>query len=236
MAKIIVSDDAAKALVKSGTTQITKSVQTVSRIQDSPSVPEKEKDNLRPAVLVSEWGQNAAGLWGASAQFIVNDVVDTSFTFPVVAPTATAKPSGTVGTARFYVVWRERWEMIAPEEEITGSKILSKIYFTSKATVDSVSKTSTTIAVPTGTASASYTPTGSVSLSLEEPTSQSSGVVVVTDIVAVNGALGVETKKITTSFLGGSATITSNVATSNQSVVTDVSSTTDSRFFSVSAW
>jgi hypothetical protein len=126
--------------------------------------------------------------------------------------------------------------MIAPEEEITGSKILSKIYFTSKATVDSVSKTSTTIAVPTGTASASYTPTGSVSLSLEEPTSQSSGVVVVTDIVAVNGALGVETKKVTASFSGGSATITSNVATGNQSVVTNVTSTTDSRFFSVGAW
>ena len=69
--------------------------------------------DVRPAVLASEWTQNNAGLWSATAQFIINDAVDTSFTAPIVAPTATANPGGTVGTTRFYLVWRGRWEMVA---------------------------------------------------------------------------------------------------------------------------
>ncbi len=68
---------------------------------------------LRPAVLASAWTQNAAGLYVATAQFVVNDTIDSSFTFDVCAPTAADDPGGTVGATRFFVVWRGRWEMVA---------------------------------------------------------------------------------------------------------------------------
>ena len=69
--------------------------------------------DLRPAVLKSAWAQNGAGVYVATAAFIVNNAVDNSFIFDVVAPTATDNPGGDVGTTRFFVVWRGRWEMVA---------------------------------------------------------------------------------------------------------------------------
>lgn len=69
--------------------------------------------DVRPAVLASAWSQNGAGLWTATASFIVNDAADSSFVFPVYAPTATQDPGGTAGTTRFFVVWRGRWELVA---------------------------------------------------------------------------------------------------------------------------
>lgn len=75
--------------------------------------------DIRPARLQTAWTQNAAGLWRATARFIVNDAVDNSFTFPVYAPTATSSPGGTAGTTRFFVIWRGRWEMVAGEGGVT---------------------------------------------------------------------------------------------------------------------
>ena len=90
--------------------------------------------DVRPARLQTAWTQNAAGVWVASACFIVNDVADDSFVFPVFAPTATASPGGTSETerlaavasaeeeeetetpadaARMFVVWRGRWELLS---------------------------------------------------------------------------------------------------------------------------
>ena len=69
--------------------------------------------DIRPARLQSAWTQNAAGLWTATARFIVNDAVDDSFTFPVCAPTATGSPGGTAESTRFFVVWRGRWELLS---------------------------------------------------------------------------------------------------------------------------
>lgn len=69
--------------------------------------------DVRPARLQSAWTQNAANVWTATACFVVNDVADTSFVFPVYAPTATSSPGGTAETTRFFVVWRGRWELIA---------------------------------------------------------------------------------------------------------------------------
>lgn len=69
--------------------------------------------DIRPARLHTAWTQNQAGLWTATARFIVNDVVDNSFTFDVCAPTATASPGGVAQTTRFFVVWRGRWELLA---------------------------------------------------------------------------------------------------------------------------
>lgn len=69
--------------------------------------------DVRPARLESAWTQNGAGLWTATASFLVNDAADSSFVFPVVAPTATEDPGGDVQTTRFFVVWRGRWELVA---------------------------------------------------------------------------------------------------------------------------
>lgn len=79
--------------------------------------------DLRPAVLASAWSQNGAGLWAATANFVVNDAVDSSFTFPVAAPTATDDPGGDVGITRFFVVWRGRWELVAGAGGITADEI-----------------------------------------------------------------------------------------------------------------
>ena len=110
MTKLIISDEAARAVVKAGTTLKTKSVQRVPRIQDAPA--SEEKDDVRPARLQSSWAQNSAGVWHATACFIVNDTVDTSFVFPVYAPTSTGNPGGEAGSSRFFVVWRGRWELM----------------------------------------------------------------------------------------------------------------------------
>lgn len=86
--------------------------------------------DVRPARLESAWTQNAAGLWTATAAFIVNDAADSSFVFPVVAPTATDDPGGDVGTTRFFVVWRGRWELIAGAGgEMSGADIISELTF-----------------------------------------------------------------------------------------------------------
>ena len=79
--------------------------------------------DLRPAVLASAWSQNGAGLWTATANFLINDNVDSSFAFPVAAPTATDDPGGDVGTTRFFVVWRGRWELVADAGGITADEI-----------------------------------------------------------------------------------------------------------------
>lgn len=81
--------------------------------------------DVRPARLESAWTQNGAGLWTATASFIVNDVADSSFVFPVVAPTATADPGGEVQTTRFFVVWRGRWELVAGAGTMTKAQIRS---------------------------------------------------------------------------------------------------------------
>lgn len=79
--------------------------------------------DLRPAVLASAWSQNGAGLYVATANFLINDAVDSSFAFPVAAPTATDDPGGDVGTTRFFVVWRGRWELVAGAGGITADEI-----------------------------------------------------------------------------------------------------------------
>ena len=85
---------------------------------------------LRPAVLKSAWAQNGAGVYVATAAFVVNNTVDNSFIFDVVAPTATQDPGGTVGTTRFFVVWRGRWELVAGAGgEMSGADIISELTF-----------------------------------------------------------------------------------------------------------
>ena len=193
--------------------------------------------DVRPAILASAWTQNASGVYQATAKFIVNDAVDSSFTFPVVAPTATDKPDGDVGTTRFFVIWRGRWEMIASagNREMTGEEILGKLRVSAGNTVTSVTPSRGSVSSATGSASGSYTPVGNIALALAETTSQASGVEIVVDIQAVDGVLGVETKKLTATFTGDPATITSTVATQSVNVVTDVTSSSANRVSSVTA-
>lgn len=166
--------------------------------------------DVRPAVLASAWSQNAAGVWTTTAMFLVNDVVDSSFVFPVVAPTATADPGGTTGKTRFFVIWRGRWEMIAgastPQISIMAANFVTDVYWETK-----------TISSASGTATASYTPNGSVLLSLDGSTPAAT-VGVVTDIQATGGVLGVQTQYLSASFSGTAATISSVVPTTSITV------------------
>lgn len=69
--------------------------------------------DMRPAMLKSNWTQNQAGAYTATAAFVVSDAgdVDSSFLFPVYTiPGFT--PSGTVDETIFFVVWRGRWEAL----------------------------------------------------------------------------------------------------------------------------
>lgn len=83
--------------------------------QEAQPAPEYGKTSLfydvRPARLQSEWTQNAAGVWKATARFIVNDRVDGSFTFDVYS-LLSSKPPGVPFVERFFVVWRGRWEAV----------------------------------------------------------------------------------------------------------------------------
>lgn len=69
--------------------------------------------DMRPVMLKSNWTQNQAGVYTATAAFVVSDAgaIDSSFLFPVYSiPGFT--PSGTVDETIFFVVWRGRWEAI----------------------------------------------------------------------------------------------------------------------------
>ena len=69
--------------------------------------------DMRPVMLKSNWTQNSAGVYTATAAFVVSDAgdVDSSFLFPVYTiPGFT--PSGTVDETIFFVVWRGRWEAL----------------------------------------------------------------------------------------------------------------------------
>lgn len=189
--------------------------------------------DVRPAVLTSEWTQNSAGLWSATAQFIINDAVDTSFTAPIVAPTATAKPGGTVGTTRFFLVWRGRWELVAGAGGVTGAQVLASLNITSASTVTSVTPTTENIAIPTA-ATVAITTIDGVALNLGD--SQTTGAVeIVTDIASVSGAIGVEKKYLSAAATTTQHTVNATLSTINKSVVTGVRDTKANRVASISA-
>lgn len=188
---------------------------------------------LRPAVLASSWTQNAAGLYVATAQFVVNDTVDSSFTFDVCAPTAPDDPGGTVGATRFFVVWRGRWEMVAGAGKMTGADILDQLQITSASTVTNVTATSNVIAIPTA-ATVAVPALDSVLLALDD--AQTSGAVgVVTDIMSVAGAIGIEKKYLSAAATTTQQTVNATLSTTNKSVVTSMKSTAANRVASISA-
>lgn len=119
--------------------------------------------------------------------------------------------------------------------EMTGEEIVDKLRVSSGNTVTSVTPSRGSVSSATGSASGSYTPVGNITLALDDTSSQARGVKVVVDIQAVDGVLGVETKKLTATFTGVPATITSTVATQNVNVVTDVTSSSANRVLSVTA-
>lgn len=71
-------------------------------------VPKKE--DIRLARISSAWSIRAGeSVYSATANFIVNDQVDASYSFLVYAPLATSAPTG---ASRMYVIWRGRWESL----------------------------------------------------------------------------------------------------------------------------
>ena len=109
MANWIFSTDGARELVELGRKLSGKSIQTIAK-----PTPAQADEDIRLARLQSAWTRNSAGLWKATACFIVGDGgrVDTSFVFEVCCPTAVVKPDGEPYSWRFYVVWRGRWESL----------------------------------------------------------------------------------------------------------------------------
>lgn len=94
----------------------------VDEALNNPPPPEASRASsvfydVRPALLKSAWAANAAGLYCATACFIINDVADASFVFPICAPTATSKPAGSANSSKFFVIWRGRWEVLQPEKQ-----------------------------------------------------------------------------------------------------------------------
>lgn len=181
--------------------------------------------DARPAVLATSWTANAAGLWQATAYFLVNDVVDQASSFPICAPTATANPGGTAGTTRFFVVWRGRWEAIP--QGVT-SKVIEDV-FDSKTDEVSVVRAATltgsalaSVSPTTGSALATATLTGSAlgAVSLQSSSTSSDGAIAYVSSIECNneGELVVNFRYLTISTTDATQSIT----TTDASVVTGV--------------
>ena len=189
---------------------------------------------VRPAVLASAWTLTD-GVYRATAKLIAPTGAASTYAFPVYAPTATASPGGTVDSTRFSVVWRGRWELIGGggSGETTGAQILAKLNVSSASTVTDVTAQTETVAIPTS-GTVTLTTVDAVTLSLSD-TSTSGAVEVVTDIAAVDGALGVETKYLSATATTATQTANVNLTTSNKTTVTSVSKTTANRVASITA-
>ena len=96
MEKITISRSAARAIVEAGTEPKHSSIQ--EPIPVPPDDFEQSLD-LRLARVNSPWTQNEAGVWRATANFIVNDRVDASFQFEIFAPLASQAPVVVTGDA-----------------------------------------------------------------------------------------------------------------------------------------
>ena len=119
------------------------------------------------------------------------------------------------------------------QEELTGDAVMATLNVNSASTVTNVTETTGTVNIPTA-ASVTITPTGNVALALGD-TQTTGAIEVVTDIAAVNGALGVEKKYVSASYTGTQQTVSASLTTSSQSVVTGISKTTANRVSSVTA-
>ena len=111
-----VERDAARAIVKLGEPRR-------DRVEENPPpvAPFWTTDfDLRPCRLQTPWTKNDAGLWRATACFIVADGgrVDLSFQVEVCCPTAVVKPEGEPLAWRFWAIWRGRWESLQQRVDI----------------------------------------------------------------------------------------------------------------------
>lgn len=65
------------------------------------------EENIRLVRVNSAWSQNEAGTWRATANFIVDGRVDSSYQFQIFAPLASSAPTGSI---KMWAIWRGRWE------------------------------------------------------------------------------------------------------------------------------
>lgn len=221
MAKLSISPEVAQELVKAGTPTRHKSVQTFRKLADSAQMGEE----IRLARLQSAWQQNAAGVWYATACFIVNDVADTSSIVAVYAPVSNSNPGGTVAETRFYVVWRGRWERL----DKTG---VANITVEKKPTSISLSITRKTVSIISGRTSANVIATAEFSKNRPSITyisnvAVSNGELVftsATQYLVEDCSLTTTTTGAVTGFTIGNANVVENVSgtIAPTQVVTDV--------------
>lgn len=221
MTKINLTPEAARAVVSEGTPLRTKSVQKVSRIIDSPSVPVESGNKVEIALLKSTWTQGTGTdyIWKATAYVTKDGVLDTSSLVYIYAPTADSAPSGTVDTTRYFVVLRNGlWEVIAwltPQSALSVTKV---------DVLKSVSS-STSSFINT------FTKTTSNYLTSATTTKTTASKTVVTSVTVASGALVFATESITyvsdvsTSTTADSAVATASTTSSN--AVISVSSATE---------
>ena len=127
--KINLSDAAAKAVVKAGTTQVTRSIQRFSRRTDTQG----NDVEIRLAVLASSWSYSASdSAWKATAKFINEGVVDTRLVdvYTPIYP-ASATPPGTVNKTRFYAMWTGRWEVLLQKSGVLTAHVSDNILYLS---------------------------------------------------------------------------------------------------------
>ena len=119
------------------------------------------------------------------------------------------------------------------QEELTGDAVMATLDVNSSSTVTDVTATKGTVQkIDSASASISTIDTASLSLS---GTQTQGAVEVVTDIQAIGGALGVETKYLYFNLTSSVKTVNVALTTSSQQVVTDVAKTTANRVSSVTA-
>lgn len=215
MTKLIISDEAAKAVVKAGTTLKTKSVQRVPRIQDAPSQGGGGKE-IALASIFWQWTKTSGeSSYHANAYLVDPETGIADQTKTIVVYSASGYRTGTEGEReiRWIAKIDDVWQLIDTYK--TGT-----IEVTKAQTVTSVIPTSQSKNVWTGSFSATVTPIGSISYTLSE-TGYTGDSQIVTDINATNGVLGVEKKYLHVNFSGSPSSVVSD----NQSTsITYVSS------------
>lgn len=118
--------------------------------------------------------------------------------------------------------------------QMSGDDILNELNVAKASTVTSVTSNSETMSIPTA-GSATFTLSGNASVALSDTVPSGSSVQVVTDIAAVNGALGVEKKYLSSSLSGSQQTANVALTTTSKTLVTSVTALSANRVTDITA-
>lgn len=281
MTKLIISDEAAKAVVKAGTTLKTKSVQRVPRIQDSPSQGESQifdflGVNTSNSDIVAGDLLSITGFYPSTVSYDVAKGLLLGNKLKVAVRKATASYSGkavaitgarggvegslllkSANGSLFFTdlqiessatnyQWVTENGVVTTQRAGAYAKILFRtaiengrcvamclelvtrtVTYSADQYVYQVTSSSETVDIPTGVVVSGYTPAGSIVIS---PSS------VVTDIIAENGVLGVQTEPLTATFSGTEGSISAHLNTQQRTFVKLVGANTKGAVSSVSVF